>query len=98
MSASRLTVVMYALRTRGHSTLPAPASCEEPKQIAELQSSHARQRGKRAPKKGCAVSHAARCGQRKKKEITPLCMARSLFLVQRVQGRPPRPSLVSSLP
>ena len=69
MSALRLVVVMYALRTRGHSTLPAPASWdEEPKQIAELQSSHARQRGKRAPKKGCAVSHAARCGQRKEKE------------------------------
>jgi len=69
MSAVRLMVVMYALRTRGHSTLPAPASWdEEPKQIAELQSSHARQRGKRAPKKGCTVSHAARSGQRKEKE------------------------------
>jgi hypothetical protein len=68
-SALRLTVVVYALRTRGHSTLPAPASWdEELKQIAELQSSHAGQRGNRAPKKGCAVSHAAHCGQRKEKE------------------------------
>ena len=41
---------------------------EEPKQIAELQSSHARQSGKRAPKKVCAVTHAARYGQRKEKE------------------------------
>ena len=69
MSPLRLTVVMCALRTGGHSTLPAPSSWdEEPKQIAELQSSHARQRGKRAPKKGCAASHAACCGQRKEKE------------------------------
>jgi hypothetical protein len=69
MSALRLMAVMYALPTRGHSTLPAPASWdEEPKQIGELQSSHAKQRGKRAPKKGCAVSHAARCGQSKEKE------------------------------
>jgi hypothetical protein len=68
MSALPLTVVVYALRTRGHSTLPPASWDEEPKQIAELQSSHAKQRGKRAPKKGCAVSHAARCGQSKEKE------------------------------
>ena len=51
-SALRRTVVMH----------------EESKQIAELQSSHARQSGKRAPKKVCAVDHAARGGQRKEKE------------------------------
>jgi hypothetical protein len=68
-SALRQTVVMYALRIRGHSTRPAPASWdEEPKQIAELQSRHARQRGNRAPGKVCAVNHAACSGQRKEKE------------------------------
>ena len=68
-SALRQTVAMYALRTRGHSTLPAPASWdEEPKQIPELQSGHVRQRGKRAPGKVFAVNQAVRCGQRKEKE------------------------------
>jgi hypothetical protein len=66
-SALRRTVVMYALRTRGHRPVPGSRD-EEPKQIAELQSSHARQSGKRAPKKVCAVNHAARYGQRKEKE------------------------------
>ena len=68
-SALRQTVVMYALRIRGHFTRLAPASWDEdPKQIAELQSDHARQRGKRARRKVCAVNHTARCGQRKEKE------------------------------
>jgi hypothetical protein len=68
-SALRQTVVMYALRIRGHSTRPAPASWDEdPKQIAELQSDHARQRGKRARRKVCAVNHAARGGKSKEKE------------------------------
>ena len=89
MSALRLMVVMYALRTRGHSTLPAPASWdEEPKQIAELQSSHARQRGNRAPGKVCAVNHAARGGQRKEKES---CREQRVHRVVMRQQRPCNP-------
>src|SRR5271155_5393360 len=88
-SALRQTVVMYALRIRGNSTRPAPASWDEdPKQIAELQSDHAGERGKHARRKVCAVDHAARGGQRKNKES---CREQRVHRVVMRQQRPCNP-------